>query len=303
MPPHIAHQPHRNLTGQVTKGARIACGGLSDVYEGNWTNPTTGRSTAVAVKILRAVCKTSEEFDKHSKRLNRETWIWDELVHPNVLPFLGISNDAGGHNDAPALVSPLCMEGHVEQFLTKYPNSDRLKICVGIAKGLHYLHSVNIVHGDLKVTNVLIGDDGEPLLCDFGRSRIIGRGGFTSRVLGVLVYQAPELQGMEGYAIGDGNEAGVTIVEKEIFSDKLTKQTDVYAYAMVTLEVLTGKSPYYYVRSEYTRMGLIIQGIQLQRDQYRSPLMTDARWAFLATCWVKDPAARPNVDMILQSLA
>jgi hypothetical protein len=74
-------------------------------------------------------------------------------------------------------------------------------------------------------------------LCDFGRSRIIGRGGFTSRVLGVLVYQAPELQGLEGVAIADGTEAGVTIVEKEIFSDKLTKQTDVYAYAMVTLEV------------------------------------------------------------------
>jgi hypothetical protein len=68
-------------------------------------------------------------------------------------------------------------------------------------------------------------------------------------------------------------------------------------------QVLTGKSPYYYVKNEYIRMGLIIQGIQLQRDQYRSLLMTDARWAFLATCWVKDPAARPNVDMILQSLA
>jgi hypothetical protein len=40
---------------------------------------------------------------------------------------------------------------------------------------------------------------------------------------------------VEGYTIADGNEAGV--IEQEIFSDKLTKQTDVYAYAMVTLEV------------------------------------------------------------------
>ena len=64
------------------------------------------------------------------------------------------------------------MEGHVEQFLRKYPNFDRLKIvshldhfscilhcciqCVGIAKGLHYLHSVNIVHGDLKMVSSML---------------------------------------------------------------------------------------------------------------------------------------------------
>jgi hypothetical protein len=65
VPPKIAHKPHRvgvltfvahevlftkiqNLTGQVTKGDRIACGGLSDVYKGKWTTPDTGQSTDVS---------------------------------------------------------------------------------------------------------------------------------------------------------------------------------------------------------------------------------------------------------------
>jgi serine/threonine protein kinase len=87
-------------------------------------------------------------------------------------------------------------------------------------------------------SNVLIGDDGEALLCDFGRSRITGHRGFTSLVLGTLVYQAPEL--IQFVQEPDTNEevrTAVSPVDKEIYNDKLTTKTDVYAYAMVTVEV------------------------------------------------------------------
>lgn len=72
VPPKIAHKPHRvraltfvayeiiftkiqNLTGQVIKGDRIACGGLSDVYKGKWTNPDTGQSTDVSENVCISV--------------------------------------------------------------------------------------------------------------------------------------------------------------------------------------------------------------------------------------------------------
>jgi len=66
--------------------------------------------------------------------------------------------------------------------------------------------------------------------------------GFTSRVLGVLAYQAPELiHVMEQAAVDAETDEEVpedeSPIDKEIFSDALTTKTDVYAYAMVALEV------------------------------------------------------------------
>jgi hypothetical protein len=63
-----------------------------------------------------------------TQRLNRETWVWDQLDDPNVLPFLGISNDAGEAGSAPALITPLCTNGHVLTFLTQNPDADRLHL-------------------------------------------------------------------------------------------------------------------------------------------------------------------------------
>jgi serine/threonine protein kinase len=280
----------------------MAYGGLSDIYRGKWTDPTTGRSTAVAIKFLRGVYTKDEDREKITKRLNRETWAWDQLTDPNVLPFFGISNDAGEKGTAPALISPLCTNGHVLDYLVQHPQADRLKLAVGVAKGLRYLHSKAVIHGDLKGTNVLISSSGEPLLCDFGRSRIIGHRGFTSIVLGTPGYQAPELiQALEA----DMNEEGSTDespVDQEVYSGKLTTKTDVYGYAMVALEIFSDKSPYYYIKNNYNKASRVTQGEQLRREMYNSLPLTDARWALLAECWVRDPEARPEMYLIIPRL-
>ena len=65
---------------------------------------------------------------KMKQRLNRESWAWDQLTDPNVLPFFGISNDAGEKGTAPALISPLCTNGHVLDYLKHTPNADRLHL-------------------------------------------------------------------------------------------------------------------------------------------------------------------------------
>jgi len=309
LPPAIAHKPHKDLTGQATKSSFVGFGGLADVHEGEWTKPGPGQSSVVAIKLLRVVYDRDkpEDWDKMSERLNREAWAWHDLTHPNILPFYGISNDAGGKGASPALISPLCTKGHVLDYLKKNPDVDRLKLAVGVAKGLRYLHSLKIIHGDIKGTNILIGDDCEPLLCDFGRSRIIGHRGFTTRVLGVLAYQAPELIHATEEAAKDAEiDEEVPMddlpIDKEIFSDKLTTKTDVYAYAMVALEIFTGKFPYYYIVNDFSRAKRITEGEEPQRKRYNSKSLTDARWALLAECWVKDPAARPEVDLILPRL-
>ena len=63
-----------------------------------------------------------------TQRLERETRVWNQLDHPNVLPFLGISKDAGEEGSAPALITPFCANGDVLDYLKQTPNADRLHL-------------------------------------------------------------------------------------------------------------------------------------------------------------------------------
>ncbi|KAJ7040824.1 kinase-like domain-containing protein [Mycena alexandri] len=121
------------------------------------------------------------------QRLKREAEIWAQLNHKNVVPFLGMAHGIGG----PVLVSPLYELGNIGMFLSKRPEANRSDIVLGIAAGLEYLHAHEVVHGDLKLQNVLVDDSGTPFICDFGISKIINRHGFTTVGVGTLPYMAP----------------------------------------------------------------------------------------------------------------
>lgn len=76
---------------------------------------------------------------------------------------------------------------------------------------------------------MLIGDDGSPLLADFGRSKIIGSGGFTTVLFaGALRYMAPELL---------APPEGASAEDEENFDPDLTKESDVYGFGMLGLQV------------------------------------------------------------------
>ena len=89
--------------------------------------------------------------------------------------------------------------------------------------------------------NVIIDSTGAAQLCDFGRSRVIGRRGYTTIVAGTGLYMAPELLAFEppvqdAHESDDQNDSLVT--NEEPFAPQLTKETDIYGFGMVTLEVI-----------------------------------------------------------------
>ncbi|KAJ0972138.1 hypothetical protein J5N97_020097 [Dioscorea zingiberensis] len=99
----------------------------------------------------------------------------------------------------------------------------RYKIAVGAAKGLMYLHhdcSPAIVHRDIKSTNILLDEDYEAKISDFGIAKVAEESELTS-FAGTHGYIAPELA----------------------YSVKLTEKSDIYSYGVVLLELLTGHSP------------------------------------------------------------
>ncbi|KAF8129315.1 kinase-like domain-containing protein [Boletus edulis] len=85
--------------------------------------------------------------------LRRELGIWRRLNHINIVPFLGIAYGFGMHG-AMSLVSLWMPNGPLHLFLEKHHDNldlgHRLQFLLDIANGLHYLHSLPIVHGDLN---------------------------------------------------------------------------------------------------------------------------------------------------------
>ncbi|KAG8716338.1 hypothetical protein FRC08_009588 [Ceratobasidium sp. 394] len=137
----------------------ISRGGFGEIYRGRLRD-----GTQVAVKTI----FTPEEYNesKPLKHSARELYTWSKCDHPNVAHLMGLAE----FNSQIAMVSLWMENGHLRNYVNNYPTVDRLKLCTQIADGLSYLHSIGIVHGDLKGPNVLISGTGSPILIDFGNS-------------------------------------------------------------------------------------------------------------------------------------
>lgn len=118
-------------------------------------------------------------------------------------------------------------------------------IALGIARGLAFLHSSSIIHGDVKPQSVLFDADFEAHLSDFGLDRLTvaaSAEASTSTLVGTLGYIAPEA----------------------VLTGEATKESDVYSFGIVLLEILTGKKPVMFTEDED-----IVKWVkkQLQRGQ------------------------------------
>lgn len=86
----------------------------------------------------------------------REAFVWSQLKHPNIVPFLGLANLAkisAGALPQLCLISPWMVEGNIMEYLARHEDTDRLKLAWDVAKGLTYLHELEsgtVVHGDLR---------------------------------------------------------------------------------------------------------------------------------------------------------
>ncbi|KAG9041543.1 hypothetical protein FS837_012098 [Tulasnella sp. UAMH 9824] len=124
------------------------------------------------------------------RRFEREAATWRELSHPHVLEFLGTFN-RGGHI---YLVSPFIDKGTLAENIAAHPNVNRIRWLCETADAVRYLHEKDVVHGDLKASNILIDGDGLSRLCDFGLSKLASsRTSTAMRGAGTFRWQSPEL--------------------------------------------------------------------------------------------------------------
>ncbi|KAG1870696.1 kinase-like domain-containing protein [Suillus subalutaceus] len=178
---------------------------------------STTTSVDVAVKDIRTTDHAADM--KAVNRLFREIRLWLKLKHENVVPLWGVTDGAGS---VPALVSPWLENGALTGFLQRkhetLSSSEKIALLRDVARGLQYLHSKSIVHGDLSGNNVLVDASGKALLTDFGLSVLLSerstQASLPTKPGGSARWMAPESLG-----IGDeGHGSPVFSTTSDIYS-------------------------------------------------------------------------------------
>ncbi|KAL0062706.1 hypothetical protein AAF712_010401 [Marasmius tenuissimus] len=254
----------------------VAAGGFGDVWKG-----TIGDSSEpVCLKVMKVY--QNSDLKKLSNEYLREGIVWRQAKHSNLLPFLGIYRLE--HTGELCLISPWMEKGNLVQFLkaTNREDIDYHILVYDVASGLAYLHSKNIVHGDLKGVNILITSSLRACIADFGLSRIVethGLGLTTSgaRPTGTMRWQAPEL----------------------LYGKRPSKESDVYSFACVCYEIFTGLRPFPELANIAAVTLAVVQGKYPARPREVFEL-SDAMWALLTECWNTTPSSRPTASQIVE---
>ncbi|XP_057806130.1 probable receptor-like protein kinase At2g42960 [Salvia miltiorrhiza] len=202
-------------TNKFSKENVIGEGGYGIVYSGQLIN-----ATVVAVKRL------VNNLGQAEKEFRVEVEAIGHVRHKNLVRLLGYCVE-GTHR---LLVYEYVNNGNLDQWLHgargQLTWEGRMKILLGTAKGLAYLHDAiepKVVHRDIKASNILIDEDFNAKISDFGLAKLLGAGKthIVTRVMGTFGYVAPE------YAS----------------SGFLNEKSDVYSFGVLLLETITGRDP------------------------------------------------------------
>lgn len=200
----------------------IGKGGFGRVYKGVLK---TGK-----VAAIKQMDPNSLRGAQGEREFRVEVDLLSRLNHPNLVRLIGYCADKSQRLLVYEYMNNGNLQDHLHGILRmKMDWPLRLKIALGTAKGLAYLHSgpttsAPIIHRDFKSTNILLDADFEPRISDFGLAKLIPYEDemyVSTRVLGTFGYFDPEYTA----------------------TGKLTLQSDVYAFGVVLLELLTGRRP------------------------------------------------------------
>uniref|UniRef100_A0A9I9DC47 non-specific serine/threonine protein kinase n=1 Tax=Cucumis melo TaxID=3656 RepID=A0A9I9DC47_CUCME len=220
----------RAVTQNFSSNFLLGEGGFGRVHKGYVDeNFRSGlRAQAVAVKLL-----DNQGLQGHREWLAEVVFL-GQLRHPNLVKLIGYCCE----EEERLLVYEFMPRGSLENHLFKrlsvsLPWSTRLKIAIGAAKGLDFLHGAEkpVIYRDFKTSNVLLDSDFTAKLSDFGLAKMGPEGSdthVTTRVMGTYGYAAPEYISTGKFPI-------------LFLSGHLTTKSDVYSFGVVLLELLTGR--------------------------------------------------------------
>ncbi|XP_062022970.1 serine/threonine-protein kinase STY46 [Rosa rugosa] len=251
---------------QLKFGNKVASGSCGDLYKGTYC------SQEVAIKVLKPECVNSDM----QKDFAQEVFIMRKVRHKNVVQFIGACTKL----PSLCIVTEYMSGGSVYDYLHKqkgvFKLPSLLKVAIDVAKGMTYLHQNNIIHRDLKAANLLMDENEVVKVADFGVARVKSQSGVMTAETGTYRWMAPE------------------VIEHKPYDHK----ADVFSFAIVLWELLTGKLPYEYLTPLQAAVGVVQKGLRPTIPKQTHPKLTE----LLEKCWQQDPALRPDFSEIIEML-
>jgi serine/threonine protein kinase/predicted ATPase len=246
--------------------AEIGQGGMAIVYRAY----QSAADRDVAIKLMR----NDIQGDDLRQRFQREARLIARLEHPHILPIY----DVDAKHEPPYIVMRYADGGTLRDLLEKgMLHFDRIiHLMQEIASALDYAHEKGIIHRDIKPSNILLDQQGNILVSDFGIARVM----HSFEMNALELTQAGSIIGTPGYMAP----------EQGLNTKQLTTQADIYALGVVFFEMITGQMPY----TADNNLGLIFKHAHdpIPSATSLNPGLPPAIDAVIARTMAKDPARR-----------
>ncbi|KAL6890185.1 hypothetical protein ACP4OV_008948 [Aristida adscensionis] len=278
----------RAATGDFAESNKLGEGGFGAVYKGVLPD-----GDEIAVKRL------SKSSTQGVEELKNELALVAKLKHRNLVRLVGVCLE----QQERLLVYEFVPNRSLDLFLFdteergKLDWGQRYKIINGIARGLQYLHEdsqLKVVHRDMKASNILLDDNMNPKISDFGLARIFGHDqtqAVTNHVVGTYGYMAPEYVMRGNYSV----------------------KSDAFSFGVIVMEIITGRKNHDYYNSgqsadllatvwEHWEAGTVVEMVDQCMDG-SFPVGDVLRCVQIGLLCVQgDPATRPVMSTVVMML-
>ncbi|EIN12425.1 kinase-like protein, partial [Punctularia strigosozonata HHB-11173 SS5] len=237
----------------------------------------------------------------------REIFVWQSLSHENVLPFLGVDRQL--FPEELCTVSPWMSNGDLCEYIRNHALDPSVvnQLLFDCATGLQYLHSCDVIHGDLRASNVLIAPNGRALLTDFSLSHVVAEAGVvltSESAYSFIRWNAPEYF-REGVLVktsmGDVYSFGCVCLEVS----KLSLDFHQWKHDWTRRQAYTLNHPFPETRNKARVLWLVLQGVKPGSDVRDNPErfgISAQLWSLMEECWDADPSQRPTAEDLVESL-
>jgi serine/threonine protein kinase len=191
------------------------------------------------------------------------------LQYPSIQRFVGFALPCG--DALPVIATEFAARGSLKKCGSELTGPMKLVILLGVAKALSHMHGLGIVHRNICPANVLVDEEWRPKVGRF--SFAVANNGKISGQAGSPWYAAPEMYEEGGY----------------------TEKVDIFAYALLMYEVLTGRPAF----SENLRPLQVMKRVVMGR---RPAAPEGVIGRLVERCWACDPGERPSAEQIAREL-